>query len=317
MNPQDDARNRLAVFGFIVFTIVGGMSFVLSRAGLDINQAVTELQTQFEALNLENDPSSEYANDYGKLTVGTDDYDGDGLNDMLEAMLASDQEVADTDGDGYSDYEEFLASYDPLTPDASLEIATVNERITAFLDIYEWQYDLHPEAWFWAEHGYELRQNNALAKAAVSLERSLSIEPNIQSYWQAFYAYADQKLYKRADDIVTRYLRDFPDDWGGYYQRGNLKQKQGITDGVLADYDKALSLGAEYVWLYNNYAVILGDNGDEAGARDLYIKALELESEHPLIEENLAATYHNLGDEAEAALHEAHAKELREQGYDL
>jgi hypothetical protein len=52
---------------------------------------------------------------FGDLTSqsGTDDYDGDGLNNMAEAQLGTDATSADSDGDGFSDLVEVQGNSDP------------------------------------------------------------------------------------------------------------------------------------------------------------------------------------------------------------
>lgn len=42
------------------------------------------------------------------------DYDSDGLNDLLEIEFGTDLGLADSDGDGHTDYQEVMKAYDPL-----------------------------------------------------------------------------------------------------------------------------------------------------------------------------------------------------------
>ncbi|RKX42121.1 MAG: hypothetical protein DRP64_10355, partial [Verrucomicrobia bacterium] len=57
---------------------------------------------------------------FGDLTSqsGTDDYDGDGLNNMAESKLGTDAKLPDSDGDGFSDLVELQGNSDPMDFDS-------------------------------------------------------------------------------------------------------------------------------------------------------------------------------------------------------
>lgn len=314
MTEQDNRRNRIAATFLAIFAVAGGLYAWLAVLGLDVSELANKVQTEIEAL----DTAPTYENQASnKQAVYDFDYDHDGLNGELEAMLGSDDNVVDTDGDGYDDYQEFLAFYDPTADSAVLTQEVVHDRVQTFLQTYQWPYTQNAEAWYWLVLADAVRADGNDDRASVYYERSLSIEPSSDAYWSAYYTYADAKQYERARDVVNRFLRDFSDDWGGYYQRGNLDQRLERLDTVQADYDTALAMGADYVWLYNNYGALLSNRGEDQAALEMYIKAIQLEANHPLIEENIAAVLRNLGKEDEARQHEELANQLRAQGIEL
>lgn len=73
---------------------------------------------------------------FGNLTSqsGTDDWDGDGLNNIQEHNLKTDPKLADSDGDGFSDLVEFQAGSNPL------EISSVPTKDLVMLPAAELAY---------------------------------------------------------------------------------------------------------------------------------------------------------------------------------
>lgn len=305
-------RNRIAIQALLALVFIYALTFFFSRANISWLELL-EARLPFA----EEEFSATTMSEFPPWPPSPGDTDQDGLDNVWEAILGSNQRRADTDGDGFSDYDEFLNFYDPAVANAPLDQQQVETRIATFLSQYQtpWQGDLR--GWYYEVLGQGWREQDPAA-AVKWLKIAIDYEPTLDRYWDAvFLAYTNEDLIT-AQELVDIYIVQYADQWEPYYQRARLLQINEELIKARADYEKALSLGAEYIWLYNNYASLLNDLGEDSQiVLSWGLKAIELDDQHPVLHENVASTYRDLGQDDLAQQHDAIAAELRARGIEL
>ena len=81
-----------------------------------------------------------------------------------------------------------------------------------------------------------------------------------------------------------------------YFRRGVAYDKQGVYARAIADYGKAIELGANYAEIYNNRGVVYGRQGDYSRAIADFDKVIKLKPDDAAAYNNLGRAYSEQGD---------------------
>lgn len=79
-----------------------------------------------------------------------------------------------------------------------------------------------------------------------------------------------QREFDRASDLVSKALRNEPEDFSLHYRLGVIRQKQGKLDLAATSFEKVLQLNSDYAPVYYNIGELGIAKGDTAKAIRAY-----------------------------------------------
>ena len=107
--------------------------------------------------------------------------------------------------------------------------------------------------------------------------------------------------YAGAIDDFNKLIEQYPANPSGYVRRSTARGKLGFHEEALKDVTKAIEIGTDDPWAYNNHAVLLLKSSGESPehfeeALKSVSRAIEIDSEIPKFHFNRAIIRHNMKD---------------------
>ena len=128
--------------------------------------------------------------------------------------------------------------------------------------------------------------NDILAVKIGSYSKDESYK-DFELYYKGNEAY-NKGDYKEAIIFFTSYIKEYPNDYTAFFNRGLAKSNLEDFRGEIQDYTKAIEINPNYAEAYNNRGITKGKLEDYNGEIQDYTKAIE-------INPNYAEAYNNRG----------------------
>lgn len=128
-----------------------------------------------------------------------------------------------------------------------------------------------------------------------------------QLLYDIAYAALTEKEPKKAQELVDRYRREYPDDPEGYEMRANYLLRQGKADEAIREYELLLERNPNYAVAYNQLGYYSMERKEWARAEDYLKRYRFLAPDQANPYDSLGELYANTGryEEAEASLRKA------------
>ncbi len=92
----------------------------------------------------------------------------------------------------------------------------------------------------------------------------------------SYITYNQNKVWKDSTALWTNVIENAPDDFYGYFNRGNEEKRLTDTQGAITDYNEAITLNPGFMEAYYNRGIAKGDINDYKGAIADFTKAVDI-----------------------------------------